>query len=170
MNQGEEAKNKRGALGHPGRQGSSLWEGSICAETSRRRSRGGILQIDRTKDLRQEQVSSQFPWINGSCFPATLLLEEETNHKLLFSEVPPHSWELCVTWYHRAHTPDLERPIRVEKNLSTIGIGEQWLFASKMHPSSTFQGLLGSHLFPAGSRESYSFAPMALTFRIITLS
>lgn len=72
MNQGDEVKNKRGALGHPGRKGGSLWEGGACAETSRRRSRGGILQTDGTKGLRQEQVSSQFPWSNGSCFPATL--------------------------------------------------------------------------------------------------
>lgn len=170
MNQGDEVKNKRGALGHPGRKGGSLWEGGACAETSRRRSRGGILQTDGTKGLRQEQVSSQFSWSNGSCFPATLCFwrkKQITSCCIQRSHLIPENYV--------SQSSDITEPIPLiwrglqqweKKNLSTIGIGEQWLFASKMHPSSTFQGLLGSHLFPAGS----SFAPMALTFRIITLS
>lgn len=100
--------------------------------------------------------------------------------------IPGEDPQLCFTWYHGAHTPDIMEPtplilrgLQQWNNLSIIGIGEQQLFASKMHLTFTFQGLpvgtrvlfhTSSHLFPAGSRESYSFAPIALTFRRITLS
>ena len=83
MNQGNEIKSKfQEVLWDIWGDREALSEDASHAEIWRRISGGGILLTDRTKDLRQKQVNSQFPWVSSNCFPAMpCFLEKETNHR-----------------------------------------------------------------------------------------